>query len=84
MPIYDFKCSKCGLKFEQLILKPNGNQIKCISCGSDARKLISPVGIIFKGTGFYVTDTRKSSDTNKEPGEKTEKTEKTEKEPVTV
>ncbi len=61
MPIYDFRCSSCGHKFEYFTFKLNGQQVNCECCGSVANRLISPVGIIFKGSGFYVTDSRKSS-----------------------
>lgn len=61
MPIYDFRCSTCGHKFEYFTFKLNGQQVNCERCGSVANRLISPVGIIFKGSGFYVTDSRKSS-----------------------
>ena len=61
MPVYDFRCNECGYKFEKLILRPNGKTEKCAHCGSLAQRLISPVGIIFKGSGFYITDSKKTS-----------------------
>jgi putative FmdB family regulatory protein len=61
MPIYDYRCSSCGHKFEYFTFKLNGKQINCENCGEIANRIISPVGIIFKGSGFYVTDSKKSS-----------------------
>jgi len=47
------------------MLKADGNgNIKCIYCNSDSQRLYSPVGIIFKGSGFYVNDYKSSSDTS--------------------
>lgn len=44
------------------MLKADGNgNIKCIYCNSDSQRLFSPVGIIFKGSGFYVNDYKSSS-----------------------
>lgn len=56
MPIYEYKCTKCGSVFE-VLQKVNDPQIKnCIHCKSPVKKLISPPAIQFKGTGWYVTD----------------------------
>lgn len=61
MPIYSYKCDSCGKTFDKL-LKANGNgNVKCIYCDSDSKRLFSPVGIIFKGSGFYVTDYKSGS-----------------------
>lgn len=56
MPIYDYKCEKCG-RFEktQRITEPALTQ--CPTCGGPVQRLISKnVGIVFKGSGFYATD----------------------------
>ncbi|MDD3776944.1 MAG: zinc ribbon domain-containing protein [Actinomycetota bacterium] len=56
MPIYSYKCTSCGQVFDKL-QKPGGNgKIKCEYCEGEAIKVFSPVGIIFKGSGFYKTD----------------------------
>lgn len=59
MPIYEYKCEKCGLfdKFERISAPP---LIACPTCGGKVHRVISAPGIIFKGTGFYVTDNRSS------------------------
>ena len=63
MPVYDYKCKNCGYLFEveQRITEPT---LKfCPKCKGEVQRLISPIGIIFKGSGFYVTDSgsKKSS-----------------------
>ena len=60
MPIFEYKCNNCDNVFELLVLgKSSNNNLTCKNCGgTEVHKIISPVGIIFKGSGFYVTDTR--------------------------
>lgn len=56
MPLYEYKCSKCGLVFE-ILQKVNAPLLKkCIQCGSPVQKIISPSALQFKGDGWYVTD----------------------------
>ncbi len=60
MPIYQYHCAKCNLKFE---LKQSFNDesiVACPRCKNGAQRLFSPVPVIFKGSGFYVTDNRKN------------------------
>jgi putative FmdB family regulatory protein len=56
MPAYDFKCTECGDVFE--ITRPAGQTVavSCPVCESPAKKVFSPVGVHFKGSGFYNTD----------------------------
>jgi putative FmdB family regulatory protein len=56
MPAYDFKCTACGDIFE--ITRPAGESapVTCPACQSPAKKVFSPVGVHFKGSGFYNTD----------------------------
>ena len=58
MPAYDFKCTACGDIFE--ITRPAGETapVTCPACESPAKKVFSPVGVHFKGSGFYNTDRR--------------------------
>jgi len=58
MPIYEYECQKCSQRFE--VRKPFGED-GAMPCprGIEARRLFSPLPIIFKGSGFYVTDSRK-------------------------
>jgi putative FmdB family regulatory protein len=64
MPLYEYQCGTCGVRFERR-QHMNDEPIKiCPECGSDVHRLIQPVGIIFKGSGFYVTDNRAKSSTS--------------------
>jgi len=55
MPFYDYKCSDCGHVFE--VGHPvDQNADACEKCGGSVKRLFHPVGIIFKGSGFYATD----------------------------
>jgi len=59
MPIYDYKCPKCGV-FELLQSITEKPLEQCPKCHHPVQRLISKnVGIMFKGAGFYVTDNRK-------------------------
>jgi putative FmdB family regulatory protein len=61
MPLYEYQCEDCGVRFERL-QRPGAPKLKvCPECGGALRRLIQPPGIIFKGSGFYVTDNRRSS-----------------------
>ena len=62
MPTYDYKCLKCGNKFE-LFQSMSEEPIKvCPECGGEVKRLIGPgAGPIFKGSGFYQTDYKNSS-----------------------
>lgn len=56
MPIYEYKCEKCG-RFEKLQKFSDEPLKECPTCGSSVQKIMSTsVGIVFKGSGFYSTD----------------------------
>jgi putative FmdB family regulatory protein len=61
MPLFEYQCEKCGVRFERLRRKSDPTIKQCPECGGPVRRLIQPPGIIFKGSGFYVTDNRRSS-----------------------
>ena len=60
MPTYDYECTKCGHTFEAIQSMSDDALAKCPSCGKNGlRRLIGGgLGVIFKGSGFYVTDNR--------------------------
>jgi putative FmdB family regulatory protein len=59
MPVYEYQCTQCGHRFE--VVHAVGETIdRCEQCGAQVRRVFSPVGIIFKGSGFHVTDYRKT------------------------
>jgi putative FmdB family regulatory protein len=61
MPIYDYRCEKCGA-FEVKQRITEDALTVCPTCGSEVHRIISKnVGIVFKGPGFYCTDHRSSS-----------------------
>lgn len=74
MPTYEYKCTECSDVFES-IHGVNETVEACPKCGGRVRRLFHPVGIIFKGSGFYKTDSRSSPDNGKD-GFKPEKMEK--------
>lgn len=62
MPTYDYECTKCGHKFEAFQQMNDKPLAKCSKCGAKVKRLIgSGAGVIFKGSGFYATDYKKSS-----------------------
>ncbi len=64
MPLYEYQCQTCGVRFERR-QHMNAEPVKaCPECGGEVRRLIQPVGIVFKGSGFYVTDNRAKSSTS--------------------
>jgi len=62
MPVYVYHCDNCGFQFEQQQKFSDNPLKKCPDCGKHAlHKVYTPVGIIYKGSGFYSTDHRSSS-----------------------
>jgi putative FmdB family regulatory protein len=61
VPTYEYACTSCGEQLEVVQKFTDDPLTVCPSCGSSLRKVFSPVGIVFKGSGFYRTDSRKAS-----------------------
>lgn len=62
MPVYTYRCESCGVQFDQHQSFEEESLVVCPECQERSlRKLIQPVGIVFKGSGFYVTDNRKAA-----------------------
>lgn len=61
MPIYSYRCKNCGKVFEKFKKMGSEGKEHCDSCNSEALRLFLPSGIIFKGSGFYSTDYKSSS-----------------------
>ena len=58
MPIYGYRCTECGHELE-VLQSMSAEPLKvCAECGGALRKLLYPVGVQFKGSGFYTTDYR--------------------------
>ncbi len=77
MPIYTYRCDNCGVQFERRQKFSDDPLTQCPECEHVAlRKVYLPVGIVFKGSGFYATDNRSPSGESRknkkaENGEKT-------------
>ncbi len=65
MPIYKYKCEKCGHVFTLLRNLNDTDEVKCEKCGGKAKKIISSVAVKFNAPGFYST-TVKNDDSNKD------------------
>ncbi|MBV8245444.1 MAG: hypothetical protein JOZ38_05955 [Candidatus Eremiobacteraeota bacterium] len=61
MPLYDYQCTKCRKITEVRHGFDEKHDAPCPACGGSLTRLFNPAGIVFKGSGFYVTDSRKSS-----------------------
>ena len=57
MPIYEFECTNCSRRFDVRRGFNDDSPVTCPDCECEARRIFVPVPIIFKGSGFYVTDT---------------------------
>jgi putative FmdB family regulatory protein len=86
MPLYTYRCESCGVQFDRKQQFSDKPLTRCPECGKKKlRKLYQPVGIVFKGSGFYSTDHRspsgqtKSSTPESSESSKSEKKEKPKK-----
>lgn len=61
MPTYQYTCTDCGDQLEAVQKFTDDSLTVCDACGGRLRKVFSPVGIVFKGSGFYRTDSRNGS-----------------------
>ena len=71
MPTYEYQCQKCKKKFEKLQRMTEPPLKKCPHCGGKAERLIGAgAGLIFKGSGFYITDYKKANTQKKDEPKK--------------
>ena len=56
MPIYEYKCTKCGKEFEVLQRSYDVDEAPCEYCGAPGKRFMSNTSFVLKGTGWYVTD----------------------------
>jgi putative FmdB family regulatory protein len=78
MPVYEYECIHCGHRFELKQSFHDKPQAACPQCKKPAKRVFHPALVIFKGSGFYVTDHRKSGDaaaSKADPGSHKEKSE---------
>jgi len=64
VPTYEYACAECGERLEVVQKFSDDPLTACPACEGRLRKVFSPVGIVFKGSGFYRTDSRSSSAVN--------------------
>ena len=65
MPTYQYACAACEERLEAVQKFTDDPLTECPACGGKLRKLFSPVGIVFKGSGFYRNDSRSSGNGSK-------------------
>ena len=80
MPIYEYQCTGCFCRFELKQGFDDDSKMSCPWCGSDAKRVFYPVPIIFKGSGFYSTDSRRTNSYTSSPEVSSEKPKKDESE----
>jgi putative FmdB family regulatory protein len=61
MPIYEYECTSCKTRFERSQRFSDPPVTECPECGGRVRRVLFPAGIVFKGSGWYVTDSRPAS-----------------------
>jgi putative FmdB family regulatory protein len=76
MPVYEYACTSCGERTEARQSFDDPPLEECPHCGGRLRKLYSPVGIVFKGSGFYSTDAKKKSSSSTSKTDKKSETAK--------
>jgi len=69
MPLYEYRCHKCGKKFDALQKFSDQPLAVHEDCGGELERLVSPPAFHFKGTGWYVTDYAKSNGVSTPPSE---------------
>lgn len=68
MPVYTYRCESCGVQFDRQQKFTDQPLTRCPECGKKTlRKVYTPVGIVFKGSGFYATDHRSPSGMGRTP-----------------
>ncbi|MFI5213871.1 MAG: FmdB family zinc ribbon protein [Gemmatimonadales bacterium] len=73
MPTYEYRCPRCGTEFEAFQKITSKPVAKCPKCGAKAERLMSAgAGLVFKGSGFYLTDYGRSGQKAKEAKAETE------------
>jgi len=74
MPVYTYRCENCGVQFDQQQSFSDPSLTRCPECNKKTlRKVYLPVGIVFKGSGFYATDHRSPSGQSWSSSEKQDK-----------
>ncbi|BBH16895.1 hypothetical protein Back2_11820 [Nocardioides baekrokdamisoli] len=64
MPTYEYACTECGHAFDAVQSFSDAALTECPECGGKLRKVFSAAGVVFKGSGFYRTDSRSTTSTS--------------------
>ena len=83
MPTYDYQCRSCGSVTEVIHSMLDEGPSVCERCGGELRRVLYPTGIIFKGSGFYRTDSRSGGTTSSESKPSGDPAAKTDSKPKT-
>lgn len=67
MPTYQYRCTSCGTDLEAVQKFTDPALTDCPECDGDLRKVFSAVGVVFKGSGFYATDSRSTKSATSAP-----------------
>ena len=78
MPTYSYACTECGNRFDVVQAFTDDALTTCEQCSGRLRKLFNSVGVVFKGSGFYRTDSRESAKNSVNGSAKTSSTSSTE------
>ncbi len=73
MPTYEYECDACDFHFERKQKFDEEPVAACPKCQGKARRILHSIPIIFRGSGFYITDSRKGRDTGKGKEKKPDK-----------
>lgn len=69
MPVYEYECKNCGQRFDKIQPVTSEALTECVLCGKGPiRRVFQPVGVIFKGSGWYSTDNRNSNKSSQASG----------------
>jgi putative FmdB family regulatory protein len=68
VPTYEYRCRACGHELEAVQSFSDDALTECPSCGGQLRKVFGSIGVTFKGSGFYKTDSRSGSSTSSSSG----------------
>ena len=63
MPTYAYRCADCGHEFDAFQKFSDDPLTECPNCGGTIRRVFQPVGVVFKGSGWYINDSRGKSST---------------------
>jgi putative FmdB family regulatory protein len=70
VPTYAYACTACGHRFDAVQSFTEPSLTECPECAGRLRKLFSSVGVVFKGSGFYRTDSRAAASSAEKPSDK--------------